>query len=569
MLAVLAFTGFWGGVALSGEINGSVSRDRTVYKYDAPGRYNYDKQRTLPPDPVQALVESDLDLIKEGMTADKVKKLLDSYVTRMLDCYKTKYKLPQTLCDFLDKDKNAKEIFITALDPRYDDVTAAASIFEALRVRDEKLLSKYAHLATAIAVVYDQPDSLSSSRYNCLWGLTAEQFQKPPDYMEIYGYYTDPGMKARLAFQLEQIPWPMLVHLVDNDITPNDRLWALSRYNAKVSVETLYPSVPYDYDKYGSKDSHLGNKPYSLPNILQFGGVCGDQAYFTSRVAKCLGVPSMKVDGEGRYGGSGHCWAGYLVVNKGRPVLEFTGRYFYDYYYTGNIFDPQTRTDTLDRYVAMMYDGVSLSYPKYNQSMLFIRMAEAIKVQHPKESLILTTEGLKLNYFNMWGWPLLMQHIHDGTLAKKDGLKWFNEMLRVLKDHPDMTFECLNTFKECMPKEDVKGRQSLYNQVFTLYKTRPDLQLKLRVSQAEELVAANMKLDAMNALIPTVVDNAKEGTLALPAARMAVRLAKELGVKKQASPLLEKADGSFPKDRSGRPSEAYAEFRGLLDELKR
>ncbi|MHC4502410.1 MAG: hypothetical protein ACYTFI_03815 [Planctomycetota bacterium] len=521
-------------------------------------------------DPVPALAGGDVDLFKGGLSQPEITKLLDGYLDRMLAFYAEKHRFPETLVPFLGNRRNkvAKEVFVSALDPRYDDIGAAARVFEELRALDEKKLVKYVHLATALAVVYDTPNAVEESQEYCIYAVEKSQFHGLPKYRDVWQYYTAPRLTRRFGFSLDRLPWCILVHLVDNDANDEDRRWSLAAYNAGTNVARLYPRVPYDHEKMNMRPPKLGKRPYKLSNLLKYGGVCGDQAHFASRVAKCLGVPAMKVSGSGRYGGSGHAWTGYLVIQKGRPTLEFTGRFFYDYYYTGNIFDPQTRTATLDRYIAMMYDGASLSYPKYNKSQMLVRIAEKIRAEHAAESLELTRKALELNYFNMWGWPLLMEHIKDGTLSKKLGLSWFNKMTRALRGHPDMTFVCLNTFIGCVPEANVRGRQSLYNQAASLYASRPDLLLKLRVAQAKELAGAGEKAQAVNLLVPTIVRHAKEAKLVLPAMRMAVELARELRIGRQVRAKLRAAEKTFPKDRAGTPSVAYEEFKKLLDELK-
>ncbi len=522
-------------------------------------------------DPVPALADGDIDLFKGGISQPEITKLLDGYLDRMLAFYAEKHRFPETLVSFLGNKRNkvAKEVFVSALDPRYDDIGGAARVFEELRALDEKKLVKYVHLATALAVVYDTPGAIETSR--SLWlgavRLPGGSLHGP---RETWDYYTNPKLKHRFGFALDRLPWCILVHLVDNDTSESERRWALTRYSMKAEMEEVYHSVPYDYAFLKTLKRKIEEHPYTLANILKHGGVCADRAHFSSRIAKCLGIPAMKIECANRWGGliGRHACTGYLVIREGRPILEFTGRYFYDYYYTGNIFDPQTRTATLDRYVAMMYDGASLSYPKYNKSQMLVRIAEKIRAEHAAESLELTQKALALNYFNMWGWPLLMEHIKDGTLAKKDGLSWFNKMTRALAGHPDMTFACLNTFIGCVPAANARGRQSLYNQAASLYASRPDLLLKLRVTQAKELVSAGEKAKAVNLLVSTIVRHAKEAKLVLPAMRMAVELAKELGLARRVHAKLRVADRTFPKNRAGTPSVAYEEFRKLLDQLK-
>ncbi len=571
--AGVALTALAAGIAFAGaaralDTENVLSRERRVRVSTGPRGYG--RGRTGPrKDTVPPLGEGDLALFKGGLTSSEVKGLLAGYRGRMLETYTASEGFPADLARFLRANADVAEVFVTAIDPQYDDVAGAAKVFDELRAADAKLLEKYVHLATALAVVYDTPDAVATSRYLALWAVTGEQFCALPKLREMWDCYTDRRLKARFGFALEKLPWPILVHLVDNDVSAEDRKWSLSKYHGRTTkIARLYPSVKYDYDKLNQKGTKLGAKPYTLPNLLKYGGVCVDQAHFASRVAKCLGVPAMKVTGSGRFGGSGHAWTGFLAIKKGRPLLEFTGRYFMDYYYTGDVFDPQTRTMTLDRFVAMMYDGASLSYPKYNQSRMLVRMAEAIKADRPAEALELTLAALKLNYFNMWGWPLLMEFIKGGTLPKKDGLKWFNKMLKGLREHPDMTYHCLGTFIDCIPEDETRKRQSLYSQAARLYGERPDLLIKLRLEQTNDLCRAGQKRAALSILMPTVVDNSKQGKLVLPAMRRSVELATELGLTRQAYAILKKADKSFPKMRGTTPSKAYADFQALLESLK-
>jgi hypothetical protein len=546
----------------------TLSRDKHIFIAAGDGGY-FVKPPPRKGDPVPALGADGVAPLGGTLSVASIDKVLDGYIDRMLRCYTEKHGFSEALVGFLDKNRKIRDLFVTALSPRYDDIPATAKVFDRLRQHNEERLKQFPHLAVAIAVVYDQPDAVLMSRTWGIHGMEAGQFprREAPDPIEIFDYYSDPKRQALFRFDLRNLPWQILVHLVDNDASAAEREWALSKFAGKTPVASLYPMVPYDYDKMSKKPSKLGNRPYTLENLLQYGGVCGDQAHFASRVAKSLGVPALKVRGENRYGGSGHTWVGFLDLKRGKPSLDFAGRYLYDNYYTGDLFDPQTQTVALDRFVAMMYDGVSQSYEKFNASELSVRMAEAIRAEHPQASLNLTMLALKTNAFTLWGWPLFVEHMKAGTVTRETGLKWMNDMVRALAEHPDMTCECLDSFLDCIPKEDTARRQALYAQVFTLYKDRPDLQLRLRMAQCEELVAAGKTLPALNVLIPTVVANAKEGTLVLPAVQLAVKISKEKGVQQQAHALLGKADSGFPRERGGVPSEAYSDFRKLLESL--
>lgn len=543
----------------------TLSRLRNVRKSSGAGGY-FLESIYITEDPVPPLGDGDLDRINGRLSTSALNALLERYVDRILATYQDKFDFPKDLVSFLKANPKAKEVFLTALNFRYDNIRKAAAIFHSLCREDPKKVVEYIHLATAIAVVHDDADALESSRFFGIFNIETDQFGQAPNHLATWQYFTNPKNANRFAFKMKTLPWPVLVHLVDNAVSPECRRWALSKYRRNVSIDSLYSNVPYDYSKMSRGGSKLGRNDYSLPNLLSYGGVCGDQAHFASRVAKCFGIPALKIVSEGRYGG-GHCFAGYLSTKSGHPTLAFTGRYFYDHYYTGLVFDPQTRTQLLDRYIAMLYDGAAKSYPRYNQSTVLVRMAEDIKKDHPDQSVILLEKAIKLNYFNMWAWPLLMEHFKQGNIAKEKAQTWFKTMVRNLRAHPDMTFQCLKGFLDGTKDASLSYRSKMYEQVFKLYGARPDLQLKLRMMQAKDLISVDEKSRALEGLVKTICSNVKEGMLVLPATEMAIKLAKELDMRKKARAALLKAEDKFPKVRGNQVSEAYTKFCELLNQL--
>jgi len=469
-------------LVVAGEIGSDsvLSRERQLLVITEPENRRRER-RKAGTDPVPPLGEGDLALFGGGLTPSELTKLYDGYVARMRTRYSEAKGFQAALAGYLRAKRDVGEVFVTAIDPLYDDIGAAAKVFEELRLADERLLEKYVHLATALAVVHDTPDAVLTSRYDSLWGVTRKQFRDPPKAREIWDFYTDPGRKSRFRFAIDRLPWPLLVHLVDNDARSEDREWSLSRYGGDATkIMKLYYGVKCDDRKERGRTPRLGTKPYALPNLLKYGGVCGDRAYFSSRVAKCLGVPAMKVVGGARSGRTGHTWIGFLDIRNGRPLLDFTGNPC-DNFYTGDVFDPQTRTLLLDRFLAMDYDGALLSYTRYSRSRMLVRMAKGIRAERPPEAVELLREALRTNPLGMWGWPLLMDFIKDGALPKEEALPWAGRMLRALTRHPDMTFHCLGTFLDCMPEEDAAGRKSLLDRAEQLYGERPDLLEKLRL----------------------------------------------------------------------------------------
>jgi tetratricopeptide (TPR) repeat protein len=322
--------------------------------------------------------------------------------------------------------------------------------------------------------------------------------------------------------------------------------------------------VEYDNSKVNSEQGNLGARKYILPNILEYGGICGDQAHFCSRTAKCLGVPAMKASGLSRYGGAGHAFTLFFVWKKGRLHLESTGRYYFDYYYTGNVFDPQTRTEILDRHLGLILDGASLSYNKFITAHALSRIASKVYSNHPDASLALVKKALALNWFCGAGWKLLMRHIEDGHMEPREGTQWANKMMKYVKDHPDLTLNCFTTFLGCIPREDTKKRQSFYQQAFKSYKKRPDLQIDLRIAQGKELIGSGEEETALAIFLDTAAEHAKTGRIMLPLLEEAVKIVNEKNEYHLAFQAFDKILKKYPRKRGASIAKSFQDLARLL-----
>ena len=354
-----------------------------VVKWIANNRW----YRNEPPpftDPIPALSPEDLAIVlKKGKL--KAEPLIEQFVERVQAHYVIEGIVPESLVTWFSKHPEIAREFWLALDPQYDDIAAACDIFETLRARDEKTLEQFHQLAIAMAVVHDSPDAMVSSRYSLIWAVTEEQWPDLPEWMEIWDHFTSKKNQRMMLMPSNKLVWPLLVHIADLDLPTTERNWASKKYLGKRELGSTYQEIDYDYDKLNTRQPKLGTRDYTLLNLLTYGGVCVDQAHYSSRVMKNFGLPAAKVSGYGRYGGIGHAWTGYLEV--GRKIrFVFTGRYFGDYYYSGDIFDPQTRTVTKDREVAMLLDGALNHYGKYTQARTLGPHGTKFKFQRTRSS---------------------------------------------------------------------------------------------------------------------------------------------------------------------------------------
>ena len=496
---------------------------------------------------------------------------IDGWVAALVDRIEAHYrdKADASAVAWLEQHPDIRKAFWLSLDWTYDEIPAATAVLAKLIAHDEQRVINFYHLAIAMAVVFDSDDALYSSRICNLWAVVPSQMPPLPEMLEIFDYFTSEENQSRFVYPPDKLVWPLLVHLVDCDLPESERDWVHQKFPRKeADYGYTYKMVPYDYDKL-NRTPKLGTKPYVLANLLQYGGVCVDQAHFSSRVMKTLGVPAIKVSGDGRYGGAGHAWTGYLSVNGRNASFGFTGRYNFDYFYTGDVFDPKTRTETLDRAMAMDLDAALLDYGAFVDAGALTRIAHSIMRADPALSLRLTELALERNYYVADAWRLLIDHLVAGTLDAKAGKKWLGTMVKQLEGHPDITWPCLSRALDPICGDSQKDRQKLYELLAPLYAKRPDLQIALRRAQMGELFAAGAADAAINCAAQTLLANADQGTEILPLVEAVVEdgRARPEPQREVIRKMLEQVDRDFPKKRGNSPSEAYAEFRKLVDSL--
>jgi hypothetical protein len=537
-------------------------------------------RRSPPPngwnDPVEALGADDEAAIAKGKFVAKA--FIDGYVDRLEAWHVAHSEPPAELIAFLKAHPDIRRDLWRAISPQYDDARSALRVFEALRTASEKRVIENKHLAIALSVVFDSPDAPASSRFCYLWDVSSEQFAPAMDAQEVFDYFTDPRNQATFVFKPKELAWPLMVHLVDFDLGKPEIEWAKTTYAKKIDLQALYSQVPYDYDKL-NHHPRLGDRPYLLENLKKYGGVCVDQAHYASRIAKAFGVPAVKCGGQGRYGGAGHSWSGYLAVDPKThaPVLEFTGRYLFDFYYTGTIFDPQTRCETLDRNVALMYEGVSGGkYDDYIDGSTLARAAAAIETVKPAVAVVLAKEAAKRDAYVADAWRVLMRLARGGALPEKEADQAYHKLLATLGTrHPDICLEALTIYLDAIPESKGDARQKLYQESYAAFGAakRPDLQIRMRLDQLDELSAAGKSKQVIALAFETVSANIKEGTLVMPLVKQVVELSKHFAATDKSFQLkvvkdaLTKLSADFPKQRGNTLSPAWEEYETLMDGL--
>jgi hypothetical protein len=586
-------TAWWGGMrtwiaaivamafiipALSGADDGDEGRQRLELPLGQPVA----PLALMLRDPIAPLGEGDASVLDTGKTLPPgfAKGFIDRYVDRIEAWHGEHSNPPEGLIPWLKTVPKLRRDFWLALSP-YDDATAALGILDHLRKKDAKRLEDFRHLAIALAVVHDQPKNTNHSRRFSLWAVNDHQFGATLTVDELWDYFANPANQGRFLFKPRDLVWPVMVHLVDLDVSKAEVDWAMTTYgaNRRVDLEALYHDVPYDNAKLKTRGQRttLGDRDYTLMNLRIFGDVCVGQGHYASRVAKIFGVPALKCVGEGRYGSASlHAWSGYLAAEGGKPVLKFTGRYSFDYYYLGIACDPQVGLPVLDREIELLYAGAAGNFDGYRDAAALTRAALAVAKSQPAAAAGLVREALRLNPQVEYAWRLAMRLAREGVIPRSEADKWFKLLCDTLVPRfPDLGAWCFPDYLASIPTSDDAARQAAYRTMYAAFgrTQRPDLQIAVRLDQIDLLAKAGRSKEVVQLAFEAVGPNIKQGSLVMPLVQRLVELSVEFA-KSDAGfrvDVVRKSLGNysneFPKARGDDLSPAWVEYQKLLDRL--
>ena len=191
--------------------------------------------------------------------------------------------------------------------------------------------SKYSSLALACAMldprIASSPSRLraSSSTNISTTPLTLEQ---------VFEYFVEMDEAHELLTDITKLSPSELLFVVDVRLPRSEMDWA----RKKVRLTRKGWGGAYSMIRYRMDRAALGKDPYTnytFQEILDEGGICMDQAYFAVNTAKCNGIPSAYVTGDGNRGP--HAWINLLTTDE---TWQSYGGYGYN---TGHFSHPHNR----------------------------------------------------------------------------------------------------------------------------------------------------------------------------------------------------------------------------------
>jgi hypothetical protein len=198
--------------------------------------------------------------------------------------------------------------------------------------------------------------------------------------------------------------------------------------------------------------------------------------------------------------------------------LESWGRYRVDNYYTGEVVDPQTGVEILDRDLERRLGAVATDRVGKRQADLVMEAYEGIAKANnfdPKKKIQFLVDVLnKLSSVNEAAWLELARMAKDGETTaenKKAILDQANRLVTVFAKYPDFSWKVAPDLLAVQP--DKLSRNRFYEQLVVLYERaeRPDLASQARLKWAEFLGEEKKWVLAAQGLTQTIKKFPNEG----------------------------------------------------------
>jgi hypothetical protein len=232
------------------------------------------------------------------------------------------------------KDHDLQKTFLKALHPE-DNQPRALALFLSLASTHPDKIEKYASLASAYAVVFDQPFPRNWPHHQVPKKDVPASLSSP---VERFADMVKAHSTRKLEYDPSQLSVTELKFVIDHPLSTSELEWARERESfRRTGFGKIFSSIQYDHPRLKASVFSWPHGKYSLESIRSRGGICVDQAYFSSMVGKAKGIPTLTFVGQGS--GGGHAWFGFLK-SPGRWETD-CGRYENQNYPVGNAIDPQ------------------------------------------------------------------------------------------------------------------------------------------------------------------------------------------------------------------------------------
>ena len=402
------------------------------------------------------------------------------------------------LLPYLRKHENLANTLVFLIRTDQERAPAVYSLLNQLREKRGEQLENYAGLTSSICVVQHKPFSVHIN----------ENAVKSADPIDIFDYYVK--NESRMFFGIRNVPAELLVYVVDTTASISDMDWALNKYAGNSNVGRLFFDIKYDYEylKRGS-DKKVTVAGYNLPNILKFGGICADQAYFATSVGKAIGVPTAYDTGVSAE--AAHAWVGFLQYNGKAGQWNFNSGRYEDYQgVRGSVMDPISRQNVPDSYVSLLSEIIGTRATDRQTAIALTDAAERLGEINKKNvdvtappvdqvvkgtfsnkprstdaaaQLGLIESALQKSVACAPAWFAVRDLAVDKKLTLADKQHWSDLLLKLgAQKYPDFTLTVLMPMVQTI--EDAPQQDTLLTRMLPLFASRMDLSASILMAQA-------------------------------------------------------------------------------------
>ncbi|MEM7577737.1 MAG: hypothetical protein AAF328_09700 [Planctomycetota bacterium] len=383
-------------------------------------------------------------------------------------------------------------------DEEFDDASRVLQVFSRLDEAFGADVEAFPGLTAALCVVHDR---VIERRVN-------ENKVTATDPVELFRFFRD--HEKQMLFGMRDVPGSLLVWVVDSTASLDEMTWALKHYAGDRAIGRRFFDIRYDYDHLRrGTPKQVTIEGFTLPNILRYGGICADQAYFAVQVGKAIGVPATYTRGRG--GSTSHAWVGYFE-QRGRSGAGWNfneGRYASYQGVRGVTEHPQTGRWVDDSFVSVLAEAITLpSGQRYAASAMVQgamligaiveqpdgqatlgRLQEAsgrpvIRSASLDDRLALIEAALRLDVGYADGWLRVAALAEHGELSDADQRKWAASLVRLCgQRYPDFMITVLRPFLGAV--DDAAAQSRLWDQALRQVRGRRDLSAEIRMIQGE------------------------------------------------------------------------------------
>ncbi|MEE2660581.1 MAG: hypothetical protein VYC41_03225 [Planctomycetota bacterium] len=322
-----------------------------------------------------------------------------------------------------------------------------------------------------------------------------------------------PGRRTTMNGFL-QLPPEALVHAVDLTIPASEGEWALTNYGARRGLTDLYHEVLYDWNHVlDGAPKELTRQGFSLRNVMNFGGVCADQAWFTTTVMEVRGIPAAVV--VGRDATVGHAWVGWFeFAGRSARFNTDTGRYESYQKVPGLVKDPQTSGTIGEGRMGMLARFSTLD-PRQRQLGRALRTvltrvearmnltseapnadnADAVAPTTPTDRLNWIQAMLAVAPSDPGAWDIVAAASQEGAFADDTLNTLTDKLLAESSDAPDFALEVLEAMVGGLADAERAGK-ILERVAALLQNNRPDLAARALLAAGDAFQAAGQQDEA-------------------------------------------------------------------------